>query len=317
MELDYEVGRIHLTASMTIAGMLNQIWLDYSSLSKRFDTNNSSNPITAFCNAHEGTDNFATSSLAEKELYKQYVRYELSRALTILSAMDSPTAYRKAIEKLQKKDEQNTWPDVEKDTKDRYGNPYCYLMENYVRLATVNDIKAWWGPLQDPDAKNSYKDAVQCTSKAGLNVSATEFFTRMHGRTLLQELRLAEITNLDSVQKETWTNPDNSRKNFGGITFRYERWGVKNGFRTFEWNSTHAWTDGMRYSDPYSTSLGGYDGINYGGQLLSHNKSYVIAATQYIRWSNGPGDYPAESLLYQGNDKSTYIYYPMTTLVKA
>ena len=69
----------------------------------------------------------------------------------------------------------------------------------------------------------------------------------------------------------------------------------------------------MLYSDPYYNSLGWYSGINYDGEYLSHDKCYVIAAVQYIRWSDGPGDYPAGSVLYQGDDKSTYIYHPMTT----
>ena len=92
-------------------------------------------------------------------------------------------------------------------------------------------------------------------------------------------------------------------------------WGVNNGYRKFKWSSTHARSDKVRYADPYTTSLGDYDGRNWGGEFLGDKNSYMIVAPEYIRWGYGFGDLPAESVLYKGEEKKTYIYYPMTYLV--
>ena len=60
-------------------------------------------------------------------------------------------------------------------------------------------------------------------------------------------------------------------------------WGVNNGYRKFKWSSTHARSDKVRYADPYTTSLGDYDGRNWGGEFLGDKNSYMIVAPQYIR----------------------------------
>lgn len=310
IELDRAIGKIHLSGNVTIGLMLTKIAESYSDLAQYFNKNDGSNPIKAFCNVHEGVDNFKTSSLREEMLYEEYLKCQLIRALTLLQSLDSPTLYevpRSNFNKIK-------WPDVTVGVRDSSGNPYCYLMEGFVRLATVSEVKNWIEPMRDPKAAG-YVDSVQRTSKNKLHVSEVEFFRRMHGRNLLEELELAGITNLDKVKNETWSNSDGSRKNFGGITFGYERWGVNNGYRKFEWSGTHARSDEVRYADPYTTSLGDYDGRNWGGEFLGDKNSYMIVAPQYIRWGYGFGDFPAESVLYQGNDKSTYYYYPMTTLV--
>jgi hypothetical protein len=59
----------------------------------------------------------------------------------------------------------------------------------------------------------------------------------------------------------------------------------------------------VRYADPYTTSLGDYDGRNWGGEFLGDKNSYMIVAPQYIRWGYGYGDLPAESVLYKGGRK--------------
>ena len=120
------------------------------------------------------------------------------------------------------------WPDVTAGTR-KNGNPYCYLMEGYVRLATLQEIKDWMKIMQDPSGKlyGGYQKEVWKTSSTGKKVYLSDFEKRMQGRNLLQELERAGIKNLDAVRKE----------GLGGLTFRYERWGVSSGYQTFKLTS--------------------------------------------------------------------------------
>ena len=310
MELDSAIGQIHLSANVTVGEILSKIYDKYSDLSKYFNKLDSSNPVKAFCNIHEGVDNFKTTSLKEEMLYEEYLKCQLTRALTLLQSLDSPTMYEDVRDNFNK----ITWPDVTDDVRDRSGNPYCYLMEGFVRLSTVSEVQNWLEPMRYTK-KSSYVDSVQRTSNHGLHVSASEFFRRMHGRSLEAELELAGIKNLSEIRNATWDG-----KHFGGLTFGMERWGVKYGARKYEKN-TFAWTDGVRYKDPiyhYYEIPGDWrmddDGLSYGGILLATDNDYLIVATQYIRWTDGYGDLPAQIWQYRKEEGTNTIYYPMTSL---
>ena len=302
IDLDKEIGKIDLSGNVTIGDMLKELKSEYSTLSKFVNKMDSSNPINAFCNIHSGVDNFKTSSLNEEMLYEEYLKCQLIRALTILQAMDSPTMYDTARENLNKA----KWPDVTIGTKDKNGNPYCYLMEGYVRLATVYaDINQYWDPLRKEKlSKDSYKLAVK--SASGKKVSLSEFYKRMHGRTLEKELELAGITNLAECRKTAFYNKDYNTGYYGGITFEYERWGEKYGYQTYplQTNSNVEWTPVLRYRDDQTAWTG-----------LKKN-DYIILARDYIRWTKGLGDYPAHMLHYDADKKEIrYYYYPMSTLM--
>ena len=58
IELDSEIGKIHLSGNVTIGMMLTKIADRYSDLVHYLDKSDDSNPIKAFCNIHEGVDNF-------------------------------------------------------------------------------------------------------------------------------------------------------------------------------------------------------------------------------------------------------------------
>ena len=302
IDLDKEIGKIDLSGNVTIGDMLKELKSEYSTLSKFVNKMDSSNPINAFCNIHSGVDNFKTTSLNEEMLYEEYLKCQLIRALTYLQALDSPTLYDTARENLNKA----KWPDVTIGTKDKNGNPYCYLMEGYVRLATGwADINQYWDPLKKEKlSKDSYKIAVK--SKSGLKVSLSEFYKRMHGRTLEKELQLAGIANLNACRKTTFSNTDLYWTSYyGGITFEYERWGNKYGYETFplQTNSKVEWTPILRYLEDFTASHGmGKD-------------DYIILARDYIRWTKGLGDYPAQMLEYKASKKITRYYYPMSTLM--
>lgn len=238
-ELNSEISNIYISPQLTIGDQLKTIIYYYPRVIPYFKKNNSSNPIVAYCNAHAGSDNFATTSLMQKEAYKQRVIGQLNRALMILAALDSPSLYNGWIEEFKAID----WPDVQEGTKDANGNPYCYLMQGYVRLATPDEAANFWFPVTQDSKKSAYKPEVAVTSSAGVKVSAREFAVRMQGRTLAQELELAEIKNLHQLKDggvlfETH-NPDRddphgfaiytvpapqNHRRASGIAFGYERW---------------------------------------------------------------------------------------------
>ena len=100
----------------------------------------------------------------------------------------------------------------------------------------------------------------------------------------------------------------------------HTRWGVKYGARKYEKN-TFARPDGVRYKDPiyhYYEIPGDWrmddDGLSYGGILLATDNDYLIVATQYIRWTDGYGDLPAQIWQYRKEEGTNTIYYPMTSL---
>jgi hypothetical protein len=216
--------------------------------------------------------------------------------VTILQALDSPTMYNRARENL----DNVKWPDVTAGTR-KNGNPYCYLMEGYVRLATLQEIKDWMKIMQDPSGKlyGGYQKEVWKTSSTGKKVYLSDFEKRMQGRNLLQELERAGIKNLDAVRKE----------GLGGLTFRYERWGVSSGYQTFKLASYMHYT-----ADHWSFRIGERDRATY---FLDDNKSYFLLAIEYITWTAGDnnGDVAALGRVFENYENWQAYPYPMSTFV--
>ena len=312
-DLDTEIGQIHVTANITIGMLLVNLDTKYTNLIGRFDVNDSSNPIIAYGNAHTGTDNFATTSLKEKELYKQNVIYQFTRAATMLTALDSPTKYQYRLEDLKKRTEDNLWPDVEKGVRDADGNPFCYLMEGYVRLATVNEVQGFWMKLKYPPFKSvGYQTKVTVKNKSGKDVDPIAFQNRMQGRTLLQDLELAGVKNLYQVKDhelfEThngpvqissyylWEveGPQNSALPYG-ITFGYERWGINSGE--------------VRVGN--STNIRGY------GTVDSYNRSsdYWLVSPYCLCWDERSIGEPASARWFDSYKSQEWYEMPMTFLV--
>ena len=302
MELDREIGKIDLSGSGTIGEYLHDIKTSYTALSKRFNYTDSSNPINAYINIHAGTDNFATISLNEKELYKQYCQYQLTRALTILQTYDSPVAYQ--TKRANFDASLDKWPATDKGARDSKGNPYCYLMEDYVRLATKSEVEEFWSPLH-----RSAGTYVQVTSKSGKDVRMQDFLKRMNGRTLDQELQLAGIKNISAVKREEynrtykgkwWTPPY-------GLTFRYERWGNPKGYKVYKGYTPEMWVG-------YGNGT-----IATTNKLYLHDGDYVIVAPYFMMfWDPYILDpAPGAALYYVDDDSAWNIECPMTTLVPA
>jgi hypothetical protein len=177
-------------------------------------------------------------------MYKENIKYQFARALNILSALDSAAAHQGQLDAFNIRngiDDGTIAPDSEEAKKvipwvnvdkigqaptDSDGNPYCYLMEDYVRLATPEESEDLLYALRKHDGS---KNEIYITSKSGLHVSMDDFVKRMHGRTLNQELELAGIRNLGDIKgspysfttKDYWTHV---RAPYG-IAFKFERWG--------------------------------------------------------------------------------------------
>ena len=311
IDVDKAIGRLDATANRTIGDLLNEIASSYDNVITKVTNADNSNPIVTFINIHEGTDNFATSSVLEKLYYEETIRYQLYRALNMLDALDSPTLYEERRAQLDAVD----WVDVEENTKDRNGNPYCYLMEGYVRLATFDELDNFILPVKNHGSEKE----IFVKSASGLKVDGQEFAKRMHGRTLQEELETAGIANLTETRnaQHLYENNYTEYKKFGGIMFGLERWSNK---RSKKWFAVNSWTDDLKYSinggNPSGLDWLG-DGQYHAGAWITAEMSYVLAAPDYIEWDSGSVGAPPANV-YEGDDKyDVFKYqYPMTYFVR-
>ena len=314
-ELDIAIGYLDTSGGDTIGSLLQHLSRLYPKVVSRFKRDNSANPINAYCNIHSATDNFATTSLNEKMAYAEELRYQLIRAITMLQTLKSPTLYngkRKELDKLF--DEQ--WPDVEAGAVDSNGNPYCYLMKDYVRLANVDEMWDFWHPLRKHDSK-----VKQLYIDDGTNhVSTAEFARRMNGRRLEEELELAGIVNLEEVRNEFFENSGGFNRHdkikIQGLAFEYDRWG-KYGAKTFS----------KKDNVPALAKTKGYGDDSW--SWFYEDKDYLIMSPQFILWDANAMNYnrsfcPNGAAIVHyvtkgsGGSKESYHEYliPLTFLVK-
>ena len=229
----YDVGgdimELKASNSTTIGNLVGKLRDRYDAVAGYFaGVTDESNPINAYCNMHNDLDNFATTSLDEKKLYAAEIEYQLNRAVLLMSVLDGYEETEIKRDEL----ERCVFPAVEVANvtyKEINGQKYpkCYLMDSFVGISgdVYNEIGA---PLRN----KTTKEIVFLS-----NADATEFANRMHGRTLEEELRLAGMPGIDEA-KNTQTNfPDiaehkygdlgwPANKNYMGIAFSYERWGL-------------------------------------------------------------------------------------------
>ena len=333
-ELNREIGKIYLTSQVTVGDRVKTILNYYETLYPLFNKSNSSNPIVAFCDIHKATDNFATSSTNEKEAYKQNIKYQFARALNILVALDSATAHQGQLDAFNirngiddgtispnSEEAKNVIPwvqinEIGQAPKDKNGNPYCYLMEGYVRLATFDELVTWRKAVEN----HGNQSEINIKSSSGLKVYGSDFARRMHGRTLQEELEVAGIKNLKDTRNTSYnqTYTYHEYKKFGGILFNLERWANQ---RAKRWYSTKSWTDDLKYDidggNPNGLDWLG-DGQYHAGAWIEKKWDYVLASTDYIEWnSKGCGTPPACVLEHDCWDSGDYhmFEYPMSYLV--
>jgi hypothetical protein len=330
-ELRKELSTVYLDGGNTIGTFLNKLEESYGYLSDLCDHKDSSNPIITYVQLHELTDNFATSSEAQKIMYEENIKYQFSRAVTILMALGSNTKHQAKKDKLDAKNAVNPktgkdgWPDVTEGSRDKNGNPYCYLMEGFVRLATFDEMQTWREQCDNSHSENE----IFIYDKSGLKVHAVDFAKRMHGRTLEQELRLAGIQNLDSVKSESRHNGYHVEiSNFEyaslqGIMFSMERWGVKRGKRTYEnkaWWPVSMGGQGILYNyvrfdrkDIRGMAPSGPGNVS---KWFDNKNDYIHVSPEYICWwSTKATDGRPAGIAISQNYHNLFAYlFPMTFL---
>ena len=283
-----EIGKIETSGGNTFSSLISQLNLLYPDVYSRFKQNNGANPINVYCSIHSITDNFATTSLEAKEIYAEEWKYQLIRAVTLLQALDSPSVHQDQIETLnelfdRKNDPENKgWPDVRAGAIDGYGNPYCYLVGDYVRLANRDEIWDLWAPLRKHDSKN-YRVFIDDNSKE--HISADEFVHRMNGRSLQEELELAGIVNLKDVRNQYFESSggiySGDRYPIMGLAFEFDRWGMKYGDRTFRKEDEVPGLARYRNEGPST----------YSKYWFFEDKDYIIVSPEFILWDMNKTNY--------------------------
>ena len=224
-----EIIDLKASHTTTIGDLVKSLRDRYDAVSGYFvSVTDESNPINAYCNMHNDLDNFATTSLDEKKLYAAEIEYQLNRAVLLISVLDGYEENLTKREVLEK----CVFPKVEvanETYKEINGQKYpkCYLMNSFVGIS--GDV---YNEIGEP-MRNKTKSEIVFLS----NADAAEFANRMHGRTLEEELRLAGLPGLDEAMNTQTNFPDiaehkygdlgwPANKNYMGIAFSYERWGL-------------------------------------------------------------------------------------------
>ena len=212
------IGALRQSGTFTIAMKIRDLKTTYDNIVKKFQTNKSSNPINAYIDVHKLTDNFATTSLYEKVMYAEIIKYQLNRALVMLEVLDGVRSH----ETDRTNFESCIFPDPTIGVTDADGNPWCYLMNHYVRLSGGEITSVYYKLRRKPDEFNetNWKKTILIEEKAN------DFAARMHGRTCREELSLAGFTDAQMEKPTLFQEKDlmqNRRYNVNhvGLTFEY------------------------------------------------------------------------------------------------
>ena len=162
--------------------------------------NDTSNPIALFCQKYQFLDNFSTTSLVDKELYAIDLDCQFDRALSYLKFLGG--AYSQAENVQQYIDAY--FPDVEAESTDEEGHPYCYLLRSNCRL--LGDV-----------ANNLYKTSKSNNFTVLHTEDISKFKERMNGRSLREELALAGFNESQFMNQYT-TFSDADFGSGGGCT---------------------------------------------------------------------------------------------------
>lgn len=147
--------------------------------------NNNANPISRYCQKYQFVDNFSTTSVVDKELYAIDLDCQFDRTLSYLMLLGGKTSQTQNINMYM----DSYFPDVEAEATNENGDPYCYLMGNYVQIADSTSIyksKEEYRTLQTEDIK--------------------EFGSRRNGRSLKEELVLAGFDESAFTEQYTTFN---------------------------------------------------------------------------------------------------------------
>ena len=330
-ELSHAIVNVQCSSTTTIGDYIGKIREYYMSLVDDVDSMDYDvNPIAAYCECEDAVNNFATTTLAEKEMYKAEIKYQLARALNYLVIMEDFKVWSKRQEAFNQRTatadaygnpKQDKWLQVEnvpRPARDENGNPYSTIMGGYVRLADKDELKAFFPPLYNTGKEKEIFIYNRSDVKP-VKVYAKEFAKRMNGRTLQEELELAGIQNLEAIQNEKHTLiyvNKKGKKSYDedtnyGILFNLERWGIKRSMVPINRK------DFTRLSDHEYYWMG--DGLshNYHTRFES-NDDYLLVTTDCIRWnSNKPsGSYVVYDTNKEHDADSWYMPFTFLAVVK-
>ena len=234
--LDEKLQAIHQSPRKTIGDLVQDLEEQYSkNVIGFFETEGDANPINAYINLHAQKDNFTTTSLAEKVLYAEEIKYQLARAVMLLEVLDG---YSSHIEERKRLDNA-FFPDPAEGAFSLDRDPWCYVMNSYVKLSG-GEISAVYYPMKVTTKGNT---PVRITILDEGKVM--EFADRMGERTCAEELEKARFTasrmyaytlfSEDALQKGVEWNKKYQKTNVqhAGLTFEYEVAGCKHGAKRF------------------------------------------------------------------------------------
>lgn len=235
--------------------------------------NNNANPISRYCQIYSYIDNFSTTSLVEKELYALDLDCQFDRTLSYLMLLGGEYSQQENIALYY----DSYFPDVIAEATNQNGDPYCYLMKSYVRIA-------------DDAASAIYKPSKNVTILA--EEDAREFARRRNGRTLKEELILAGFdentfmnlqTNFDSGDFKSGELGRRSNDRYYGIAFTFKRInGNHPRIQSYMWYDRMDGIFNYMKDDKNSYTMDGY-GLYYDANgNFANNQLYTTPCCGYI-----------------------------------
>lgn len=225
-----KIGKLRASNTDYISDKIKIVEENYRAIAASV-VNTPSNPINRYVELCSLTDNFSTTSLTEKRLYAINIEANLKKAVAMLNFFKGFRANqnnRDLFEALY-------IPDVTTGVTDADGHAKCYLMDCYIKLSgDVTDYfrtpKNYITEKVDTNTNNNNRKMVILC-----NADAKRFGSRLHGRTLKEELIKAGVkeeemtitTSFDGVKTTAADNkgelsrwsPDN--RQYVGICFEY------------------------------------------------------------------------------------------------
>ena len=177
--LDEKLQAIHQSPGTTIGELVKSLEKQYSEhVIGYFETDGDANPIKAYINLHAQKDNFSTTSLAEKVLYAEEIKYQLARAVTLLQVLDGASSHTEEEDRFRRA----FFPDPTEGAVNLAGDPWCYVMNSYVELS-AGEITAIYYPM-----KRTKKNDTPVRINILDNAQVIDFVERMNDRTCAEEL---------------------------------------------------------------------------------------------------------------------------------
>ncbi len=197
-QLGAKIAKLKANNYTTIAQKLSELDKEYKA-TVGFMKDDPTNPINRYCEIHTITDNFATTALTDKVIYALDIESQLDRALSYLVLLDGEDNEKVNIDLMKTAH----FPDPEEGATNKYGDPFCYLLNGYAHLQNKNNyieysiydgqaLYGFWGGYADTSL--IYKGAKRIILS---DEDIAEFGRRLNGRTILEEMLLAGFKESD------------------------------------------------------------------------------------------------------------------------